>query len=689
MIEVANEDLNKYIASSMSCSANIGGYIIKPIRGRLLLDLSTFPSYKYCELNLKRSSGNGAVTINNEKYFTLSKVSQKIKIDISINNTIDIRRDYDSLGDLVLLSICLLNDNVTIEKQSLTDLKNSLKTCGSYTSITILGEKILASSGATINNGLIVHEIITDPPNVTSIGEKIIFNSECEILNIILKEVQPPPSSDLINILGRAASSNLNNPEELKTNNHIHAANEKYLYYKKLHQVKNMSEEINLSLSTISNHEDVFTNTSTSLLLKNKAKFSIPISNIDPYSNYILNIKAMKINGNGKLGFQVQSSNNIISKKVIVCSGKLCNESLIFSFPEPSDPNDPYFINIYRPENSSSGDVLLESVTFNKCKNIVNNYLSSDLFVGHTNAPTAISLKADAIIDPNFDILLKTRYQNFSTPLVDIDGTHKHDIIFNVEPFGFESSLWVKKNFPYFNLNIKSNHKAFGNIDEYSAENTMCITDINNIIYTKNTKVYLHEINDDFIFTQEIIKSLESKTVIVTSSLTDKFILKKYTQAVIHIKCLLSVLPIVETSALNKAFYFEKDHYFNTILNDNQTIGNMYSINASCFSGKFDYVSPYEYYISSSRRLAGSNYLIYLSKNKHHRSNLIESALVLGLSVLTNNHYYINNNRCRVVSNEMLKTIDATHIDKYQVNNINEYNTRVIQELKELESILC
>jgi hypothetical protein len=267
-------------------------------------DFSSAPNFDVCILSVRKTSGDGKITILtdndsiNEQILT--KTKKNIYVNLGNSRKLEIQRPQTSIGIIDILGIELYISS-TIEGSQVTDWKKILRRCKSYKNIRVDSGKLYASEGAIIiADG--IETVSTQPQNFFKIQDNIIkFLSSCEITDLqingeqkqaqqIFPHVGPPPQQIIQLTENQSAEDNTINsvaPITDETTDETISSNVLYSGSAK-------------SLAQLAGSKDIKFN-GKSIIMERSGKITIPLSNMSPNTTYTVVIEAGKVLGNGKI----------------------------------------------------------------------------------------------------------------------------------------------------------------------------------------------------------------------------------------------------------------------------------------------------------------------------------------------------------------------------------------------------
>lgn len=392
-VDLNGLEIKPYISSQRNCRPAASGYVMEPLNSNLIIDLNHFPGEIKVTIIFKRISGNGKLKINNLDIEVLSKESHILDLNIVADKKIKIFREDNSIGKVILLAIKIIKieiiDKNVIQKQ-LNNLKNLnenwrslLIKFGNVRGIKLVNNKLYASEGAQIQHANIIELIETDPSQSFTTSDVIKFVFPCEIKSLYFKaEFQANISEN------ESKYKHFTTPPNIKSNNFI----EHNTINKLSNTVNNMTSSNNIIYDSIvsgldpallKNSKDIVGSqgkNNNGLLLKREAEFSIPINDLKSHMQYVVVVNLRKINGNGKFGLAFETTDGEPRSSTIVIAPDRETELYIKlnTDAQPSIGNS-YVLKIFRPSDSTVGDVLLERLMIVNGISLAKTYVHNNL----------------------------------------------------------------------------------------------------------------------------------------------------------------------------------------------------------------------------------------------------------------------------------------------------------------------
>lgn len=330
-------DIKSIATSYKSCKFTEHGSCILEARfGKITLSV---PDLKNTIIiKAKKISGNGRISINGTPYIIQSKISDQLQIPIN-EKVLDIQRPADALGEISILSlaVCFNSEGETLKKK----WKNLITKCGDYKFVRMVNDRLYASTGAFFTNGKAIQRIETLPPGMSYLdGSLLKFSGPCEITDIIIDgddnknglfnefvHMESPGPNIFSNI--PSTSNPFESRLKAKSNMHFIPSNSgqnqssqerqgefmNMLYnsdvVREFSAAKHTPDKSGLTKYLKSNGKDY-------LIIKRGGIFTLPISNLQPNSEYLVQVTVQKLNGNGKIKIGTFSNNTFVGEGCLV-----------------------------------------------------------------------------------------------------------------------------------------------------------------------------------------------------------------------------------------------------------------------------------------------------------------------------------------------------------------------------------
>ncbi len=683
VVELNGLDIKTYISSQRNCRAAATGYVMEPLNSNLIIDLSSFSGNIKASIFSSRISGNGKLKINNVLTDVLSKTSHQVDLDIIDNKKIEISRGDDSIGKIIINSIKIINvagvDTklaVTQFNQPTMTLKESVQSwqhlllkSGNVRGIKLINERLYASEGAHIQHANIIESLETDPPQSFVISNIIKFVFPCEIKSAYFKDefknnvygveskykhfTQPPSvkSNPLIssNNTANKLSNIVSNMTSSKSNNIIY-------------------DSFVSSFSLANSKEAVAGQgkNGNGVLLKREGGFSIPITGLNSSMQYVIVANLKKISGNGKFGVAFETTNGEArSSTVIIASDRETEMYIKLNTEDPPSSGNSYALRVFRPHDSTVGDVLLERLMIIQGITLAStNANNTTIPSTHIKNNSNLSAKINKVYDLDS---VRTTSKQYSLRITHTKTEPKFNYSGNIAIKNNSSINWINKIKPLCsNININDNANIiFGELGSLSY----------------GEKIWVDPFNDDFISEKDNAILSRAKVIISPSLQNTELFQKLYTNAEIHL--LEKPWPIIETTPIvyPSGDYVVMIHRTKEITDriiESYDSNNPPLVIIGALESYPEFVIPMNEYIVYDKMLGvllNSKLLIDISPVDDYKSAILSIAFDSGLPVVTSNWFGLGKNNCKFV-------IAKDKIDKINIPKINDLKIGIEDGLK-------
>lgn len=418
--KIVGEQIQNYVRSSKFCKINGRSCVIGGKFGMLSVDLSEFSSASSCQLKFRRNSGNGLLAIvkNNksENYNISSKVSEVINVDIADTDSLSIIRPKSGIGDIELLGIFLLSEEIVKP----VNIRSEIVNC-STKGIRPVGDRFFANEGSILKSNNIL-EVQTEPPGMfKKSNDDVTFTGICEIVDLktTSQVIETPP--EYVQVVQKASEIS---PEKSadKVSGH-ETALERVLSFD--HKVADTPPSINPDNSISICTEGTKLRLQDRIMMKD-----VPLKS---ESRYVLLIKGKKVSGNGRITVNVYGS-NLRNHSVFIGP----DETLKIPFTTLNSKKFKVDIDRGGP---SLGEVWISRVSI----------APYSVLFGHENEFVGIRNEKSSDVELTSKRFALLKKEGFKTSKVfnDIDGI--------IEAKGPGPNAWLNKFQPLFpNINIRS-----------------------------------------------------------------------------------------------------------------------------------------------------------------------------------------------------------------------------------------
>lgn len=380
-ISIISNDLKKYTISSKSARFD-NGWILESKFGTISVK---FPFIKTIKLIAQKISGNGKIRIKqDENYYNVvvaSKNSQTFFLPFVGEGQIDFFRTLDSIGEVNIIGFEIETEVQVEEKDSILaqNWKAVISKCGKSSLIRLVAGRLFAGDGGFIEGANIISNLETHPTNMYCKDDgKIKFLGDCEIIKIELSGSVPNIPLNTKLYIHRDEPTPVALPAApIKQKNNwapmigIPASTPKY-QPQPLLQNANAVLYDSLAMrgfdrAKIGNDKNIKiipSNGKEYLLIKKGGVYAIPVSSLNPHTEYVIILHMKKLNGNGRihLGFGLTNSNVVPTNTVPVLSdSQFIDHFITVNTSSPGDPGEIYKL-FFTMKDDGNGEVLVERV---------------------------------------------------------------------------------------------------------------------------------------------------------------------------------------------------------------------------------------------------------------------------------------------------------------------------------------
>lgn len=554
-VNIATNKLKDYTSLSRACTFQQDGIKIGPRLGKITIDLVELRATK-CDLHFKRISGNGKVSIKSEDILDAMVGSKKSQtFNINVDDLIEITR-ANGTGEIVLLGLTVYS-----LEESMPNWRDIIKRCGKYKCIRMVDSRLFASSGGFIEDNNTIQTITTSPSGMFAReGNRIRFLGSCEITNIDIGGGQPvsvsspyvnrnaptpniaPPSNNspinaikITNMLNQSPFPVRMPDVQSYMNSNIVFNSTELKAFDKYHKIKNKLLK------------PIRSNNKTYLLLRKGGRCSISISQLQSNTEYIIVIKAKKLNGNGKMFLSLAAQENEFTDMV----EEIFNTNIKNIYVMMKTKTCPYGkfhkLNMAMGD-SSSGEILIEEITIveniglHRTRGLIENGFYNLSHQGPSLTLGSTISADNELVDEICKI--SKQYARYEPINVDYEALTEAGSIATTTTSGMNWLCKINKLLPEINI-IK-------NINETNS-NTLMISNISSLIPGK--KVWIDAFIESEI-TENNISILSTSEHIFSPSLMNIQILKSKLP---NIKIDYSMRPIPYITPKEISFFANKE----------------------------------------------------------------------------------------------------------------------------------
>ncbi len=646
-IEITTDQLSKYIKSSKACKF-INGCTMESKFSRIVFDFNM--NVEKIILHSKKISGNGKIKstiIDNktEDHIIFSKISQNLDI-VSLNghSKLELVRSLESTGEINIFGITLQLANLEESPDLSTQWKNIISKCGKYQGLRMVGPKLFASEGSSIEQENIISNIETNPANMfLRTDNKIKFLDSCEIITI---ELNQNITNNIISnqlFVHRDAPTPIN-PSAKNAPTIVPIAIENLIitiFDSNLHR----SFEKNKSVYLNNNKQAKLVNSNAKdyLVIKRGGLFTIPIAELQANFEYTISITVQKLNGNGRIHVGVISDKNINISNTETC---IADSSIkIVDIKINTESGNNFKLQLSMQEDGI-GEVLISRILIGKKIKNYQYITDNKSSINYPISPRIIfteqqKLSSQVKINTQHAALLDIQNINFPFSYPEINGT--------IEATNFKSKLWLSRILNIF-PNVKPIKLNVENLNSNLQPNIV-LTSLDTL--KPNKKIWLEE------YSNEITKShydiLNQIDIILTPSLTNSIELKSlFNNKQINIYSLNYPYSFVDKNKENNVIYFESNSIYtkNLISIWKQNYPKLIIVGTTIATPDYiKVISEYENYNSLFKLIAKTKYLIDLNDNNHYKNPWIDLCQKLSTNVITNNHQYLFKPNIKIIKN--------------------------------------
>lgn len=655
-------DIKSITVSSKSCKFVEGGCVLEAKFGKITLSVPALTNIMVI-LRVKKISGNGKISVNGQLFVVQPKMDE---LQISVHDKmLEIERPSDATGEVAILGMAAYHDEGEALKKK---WKSLIAKCGEYKSIRMVDDRLYASIGAVFENGSTIKHIETNPPGLFyRDGSSLKFNGPCEIVDIVVNESIFPVGSSTPEFIHRdAPGPTVAIPPPLTPNPLVTRPSIRNIITMPAKPSAPVKQEPSILLydsvaarefdivrhGTMRNKTSKFlkSNGKDYLVLKRGGSYTFPVSFVKAHSEYTVVVTSKKLNGNGRLqiGFINNGTAKYPSDVFVVNDVEI--DRLIKIKTTHMDGMPRFSISM--PE-TSIGEILIKSVKiYGGNVNGIQEFETVSPFMYE-----GVSLSYDQIMED----IISIRNRNRDAAMLEVQSNgfpYEYPEVFgHIEATNFNSKIWLSRVLSVF-PNVRPVKLGIGSyIDRHQPDIILTSLDTLKI----SNRIWLEE----FCVSpnREQIELLKKTKSIFTPSLTNKIELQSLLPEKEIEICHLAY-PYKPVRAENEKYilYFENDIKHTDLLirswrNDYPSLmivgSNMRLL------PNMKHVSEYEAYAKLFGLIAGASTMIELSSHNHFINGLSDICRTLSVPLVTNNHNYLMENRCKVIR-PSVETIQAS-----------------------------
>lgn len=646
-------DIKSITISSKSCKFVDGGCILEAKFGKVTLSVPDLTNVMVI-LRVKKISGNGKVSINGQLFVVQPKMDE---LQISVHDKIlEIERPSDAIGEVAILGMTAYHDEgETLKKK----WKSLIAKCGEYKSIRMVDDRLYASIGAVFENGLTIKHIETNPPGLFyRDGGSLKFSGPCEIVDIVVNESVASTNSGVPEFIHRdAPGPTVAVPPPLVSNPLVTRPTIRnmitlpqpppptptkrepsLLLYdsvaaREFDIVRHGSMRNKTSKFLKSNGKDY-------LVLKRGGSYTFPVSFVKAHSEYTVVVTSKKLNGNGRLqiGFINNGTAKYPSDVFVVDDTEIDRFIKIKTTHVEGMPR----FSISMPD-TSVGEILIKSIKiYGGDVNGVQEFETVSPFMYENT-----SLSYDQIMED----IISIRNRNRDAAMLEVQNNglaYEYPEIFgHIEATNFNTKIWLSRVLSIF-PNVRPVRLGISSyIDRHKPDIILTSLDTLKV----SNRIWLEE----FCGTPNVeqVELLKKTKSILTPSVTNKITLQNLLPDKDIQICHLAY-PYKPLRAENEKYviYFENDIKHTDLLlrSWRSEYPNLMIVGSNMkLLPNMKHVSEYENYARLLSLIAGSSVMIELSSCNHFDNGLSDVCRGLSIPLITNNHYYLMKDRCKVI----------------------------------------
>jgi len=659
-IELNGLEIKPYIHSQKNCRPSASGYVMEALDSSFIIDLSNFQNISKIAIITKRISGNGKVIINDLNFDVLSKDSNIL--EIGPTKTLTFLRNDLCIGKIIIANIKISINDVQLNinpsfidqriiAQNPENWRNLLMKCGEIRGIKLVNNKLLVSEGAFIQKSDLINYIETEPPNCFIKSDVIKFIYPCEITNISFSEntILVDKSNTIYKHFNEPVNTMINVLPSILANDNFTAKEN----MTKSDNIIYDSLENGINPSTLTKVDDVEAHqgkNNKGAIIKKDGTFCVPLSMLQPNMQYVVVVNIKKINGNGKFGIQITTTDNIPKGSVVtVATDRETELYLKLNTDSEPTPGNSYMLKFFRPEESSFGDLLLNRLM------VISGIALANLVNPQNNKPAQIKVS-------------KFNNKNETDP---IRGLAKL----------YHRNLPHKKTNPIFNYSGEISLKSSSAINWFNKLSPLC----SKIKVTDNAKILFSELTSlnsaDIIFLEPFTEDISSedmnilqcaKIIISSSSENVKLLTELFPN--VSVKLLERTWPMIESTPIK---HLPKDYCVMFHRNAEIThkvvsnypnnypplvlIGAQHSYNENIIQ-----LNEYISYDKILDVLINCKILIDFPEYNQYMSGLLSLAFDYGIPVVTSNNFGKDKYNCKFLISNKNDKINLPEVENIQ-----------------------
>ena len=665
-VEIVGMDVKPYIHSQRNCRPSASGYIMEPINSNLEIDLSSFSDNIKVTIITKRISGNGKVKINDEDYEVLSKENNHLEIKLS-NKILKFTRDNSSVGKIVIAKIKITTKDIQLESNpALLEPKTSiinpenwrilLLKSGAVKGVRYANNRLFVSEGAYIENAEAIEFLRTDPPQCFVRSNIIKFIYSCEITEISFSHgfglSAPFPNKYKHFNAPALLQTSQQNMQDINSN---HILSQNNIEPSPGSNVLYDSYVSTFNLETLTNANEVIVNqgkNASGLVLKRFGTFSIPMSELQPNMQYVVVANVKRLSGNGKFGAAIETTDGTRKSFMLVLAAEREVELFLpLNTEEAPTPGDNYLLKIFRPEDSSVGEVLIERLMVIKGISVASSYVNKSI-------PTTIMINDKTYLS-NKNETDQIRYNAKKYSRINYFNSNDNKLDYKAE-----ISVRSKSGMNWFNK-IKSICPGLKLVND----SKILIGELGSLMPAE--KIWLNAFNDATISDKDH-KILQNAKHILSPSLQNTELLSKLYPNV-KINLIEKPWPMITPMAMKSlptdymVMFHRNNHLTSAVLEAySNNYPNLILIGASQnYDKNIIQLNEYITYDKILSVLLNSKLLIDIPECDDYYSGLLSLASSAGIPTITSNWFGLNKPNCKFI-------ISKNKVDELNVPTTND-----------------
>jgi hypothetical protein len=699
--EISGLDLKDHYSSCKHVTFQQEGCNIRGKLGRVEYDFPEFGKAK-CFVHMKRVSGNGKVVIVGQNHIVTSKIYQTF--DIDVDGKIEFVRPKDSTGDIVLLGLTFASSKVGESTVGIS-WKDLINKCGQYKNLRLIkskdGPRLFASIGGFIEDGSMIKIIETNPPSaIKKDGNKIIFNTSCEITNLVLSG-NPAPSKSTEIHNSRKPPTKISMPQPALKESGVDrvGGNAAMRTTSADKDVSALSEHILYDSSTVSNFQQfvgsgkggrpIRSNKVSYLVLGRGQKTRAAISSLKPNTDYICIMNAKMLNGNGKIfvGFSDKDSHS--DNAVETVFNNKFNNKYIRIRTDNTAPGVIQKLHLFMPDKFSKGELLIQRIMIVhdlgvdsiRAKHEGQKYLNHE----QIRKPINTSSYSGSGIDIRTDDPVYVSAKKFALYPPVRHASVSSDVVGTIMSNTVDGMMWASR--------VKSaiSRIRLGNMRSEVTNDSLLVSHVGALKSAK--KIWIEPFKYGAVFSKSDREAISQSQTILSPSVSN---VQYLAEAFPDKKVERAHLPLFWTEPQADAF-FNQNEFVLVFKRDGQDLERLFSAWSHDLPklvvfgarGKYpDFVIPVTEYYPYEKLLfliKKARFIVDLSNDYEYHSSLLDLANYMGKTILTNNWFMLSKNNGIMVQADSQKSVGAGINRAMKVispiNDMSGYNDKFVKQM--------